>query len=188
MDVGSIAAISSGAVAVAAIVAGELRHRRSLGQARELADLDSVRGVLDEAAAALHEAEYALDDVRTTLMAYGLGFFEDEEREKPYRALRRDGKNLDRLLERMRIRLGRGHEAVAAFNAANVAVLEAFRVLKLVKLEGRPTRGDEAAERSVASFLVEQREKLDSERNGFDARRIEFIDAAQRAAGAKLPG
>jgi len=64
MGAGEISAIASGTVAIAAIGAGEIRHRSSLRHARELADDESVHGVLDEAAVALHQVEYALNEIR----------------------------------------------------------------------------------------------------------------------------
>jgi aspartate aminotransferase-like enzyme len=187
MDAGGVAAISSSAVAIVAIIANEVRHRRSLQHARELADLESVRGVMDDAAAALHDATYAIDGVRAGVLQHGLGLFEDEGREKPFRAVRRAGERLDQLLERLKIRLGREHEAVKAFETADAAALEIFRSAELIKLEDRPTPGDDTAAHHVADFLAEQRKRIDAEREEFGVSRDEFIDAAQRAAGADLP-
>jgi hypothetical protein len=187
MDAVAVAAISSGAVALATIGAGELRHSRSLREARRLSDLENVRTVLDEAAATLHETEYALDDAQAGLQQWGLGFFEDEQREKPYRALRRTGKALDRLLERLKIRFGHEHEVVKTFEAANEAALQIYRALGVIRREDPPAPGDRLAREEVRAFLKIQREKIAAARQEFDRKRMEFIEAAVRVAGAELP-
>jgi hypothetical protein len=183
MDAASIAAISSGMVGLAAIIAGELRHRRSLRHAQRLADVENARALLDDAATALHEVEYALDDARSNFVQHGQAMFEDEVLSKPYRALRRAGKNFDRLLERLKVRLGPGHDAVAAFEAANAAVLEIYRVLGLVRVEPKAIPGDELSQQAVSAFMNRQRARMAAERETFDAKRVEFIMAAYSAAG-----
>jgi hypothetical protein len=60
----TIAVIASSVVALAAIVVGWLDHGANRKQARELADLDNVRDVLDSAAELLHRTVYALDGIR----------------------------------------------------------------------------------------------------------------------------
>jgi hypothetical protein len=183
MDAATISTLASGTVAVAAISAGILQHRSSL----RFDEKESVRVVLDEAAVALHETEYALNNVRFTLTQYGRAFFETEERSKPYRDLDVAGKQLDRLLERLKIRLGRDHDAVESFSAAGEAALEIYRAIQLIKLEPEAMPGDENTERRIAEFVKEQRDRTIAEREKFDSKRGEFIDAAQQTAGADLP-
>jgi hypothetical protein len=186
VDAGSIAAISSGAVALAAIGAGELRNRRTLHHSRMIADLESVRDVLDEGAVALHDTEYALNEVRFGLTQHGLSFFDDEQRTKAYDDLGRAGKELDRLKERLRIRLGRGHEVVAAFEAADAAVLETYRTMWGVRREGTDASDEDRVQLRRERFIEERQERVRAQREVFDAKRDQFIDAAQRVAGADL--
>ena len=186
MDAGSIAAISSGTVALATIGAGLVTHRRTLRHARTIADLESVRGVMDEVAVALHNQEYALNEVRFGLTQHGLSFFDDEQRTKAYDDLGRAGKELDRLKERLRIRLGRGHEVVAAFEAADAAVLETYQTMLGVRREGTDASDEDRVQLRRERFIEEGRERIRAQREVFDAKRDQFIDAAQRVAGADL--
>ena len=187
VDTATIAVISSGTVAVLTIVAADLRDRRSLKHARTLTDLDSVRGVLDEAASSLHETGYALRDVRVGLADYGGAFFEDDDRVKYYEDLGSAGKELDHLLERLKIRFGPAHEVVTTFAAANVAVLESYRTLWGLRRESKPREGDERAQREWHDRVAEQRDRVTAQRELFEAKWEQFIDAAQAVAGADLP-
>ena len=66
-----------------AIVVGWRQQVRALEAERKLSDLSDVRTVLDDAALALHNAAYPLDDARSNLTQYGRGFFSDQERQQP---------------------------------------------------------------------------------------------------------
>lgn len=182
MNSASIAAISSAAVALATIGASLLRQRSTHRQARQLADLQSVRVILDEAAAALHEVEYVLNDLRSSLARLGYAFARSDHASDVDARLVNCGRTLDRLLERLRIRLGPEHAAVVAFAAADESVLEIHRALGPMRdLRERPQgwRGNRGAE--------EQRDRIAAERESFDAMRSEFIVTAQSAAGVHLP-
>jgi len=79
--------------------------------------------------------------------------FEDPERAKGYRDLDREGKEVDALTERLKVRFGRTHDVVVAFEAANEAALAAYRAAGLYKIE---PRGD-------SPVAVQQRAKLAKE-------------------------
>ncbi len=186
MDSASIAAVSSGSVALATIGAGLLRQRSTLRQARQLSDLQSMRAILDEAAAALHEVEYLLNDLRSFLAQFGRAFAEAEERERTYERLGRSGRELDRLLERLKIRLGLGHAAVIAFEAADQAVLEIHRTLGQIRSEPE-TYATPGRDREAEQRYDERRDRVVAEREAFDTMREDFIATAQAAAGVHLP-
>ncbi len=186
MDPASIAAISSGAVALATIAAGLLRQRSTLRHARQLSDLQSMRTILDEAAAALHEVEYVLNALRSFLARFGRAFAQAEERAETYARLAASGRELDRLLERLKIRLGPEHAAFAAFAAADQAVLEIHRTLGQISRE-RETHSTPGREREANEHYDERRDRVAAERETFDEMRAEFIVTAQRAAGVHLP-
>lgn len=183
MDSASIAAISSAAVALATIGASLLRQRSTLRQARQLADLQSVRVILDEAAAALHEVEYVLNDFRSSLARLGYAFAQADEGSDVDTRLINCGRTLDRLLERLKIRLGPNHAAVLAFAAADESVLEIHRALGPM----RAHRERPQSSRRDEGRLDEQRDRVAAERDRFDAMRSEFIITAQSAAGVHLP-
>jgi hypothetical protein len=84
-----------------------------------------VRDVLDQAVVTLHHVAYALDDVRSYFTAHGpTGFAHSEDGTRVYTALGEHGRELDALYERLSIRLGRDHPAVAQFKVADEAVLD----------------------------------------------------------------
>lgn len=186
MDSAGIAAISSAAVALATIGASLLRQRSTLRQARQLADLQSVRVILDEAAAALHEVEYVLNDLRSSLARLGYAFAQEGKGSDVDARLVNCGRTLDRLLERLKIRLGPNHAAVVAFAAADESVLEIHRALGPMRdcwQRPQSSRRDRDAE----GRLDQQRDRVAAERESFDAMRSEFIVTAQSAAGVHLP-
>ena len=189
MDVGTgIAIAAPNAVAALAIWVSWKSQGRELRHARQLTDLESVRTVLDDAAVALHRAAYALDEVRSNLTQYGPhGFFKTEDRAKPYADLIRIGRDLDVLLERLKIRFERGGEIVTAFETATEATLAVTRALNLVKLEEPAEADDQFAREQVHDFLREKQTEIEQRRKDFDAQRAKFIDAAQHTGGADLP-
>lgn len=186
MDSASIAAISSAAVALATIGASLLRQRSTLRQARQLADLQSMRVILDEAAGALHEVEYVLNDLRSSLARLGYAFAETDEGSELDTRLASCGRTLDRLLERLKIRLGPEHAAVLAFAAADESVLEVHRVLGPMRNGSEQPRSSRR-DRDAEGRLDEQRDRIAAERESFDAMRSNFIVTAQSAAGVHLP-
>jgi precorrin-6B methylase 2 len=186
VDSASIAAISSAAVALATIGASLLRQRSTLRQARQLADLQSVRVILDEAAAALHEVEYVLNDLRSSLARLGYAFARADDGSDVDARLVGCGRTLDRLLERLKIRLGPDHAAVVAFAAADESVLEIHRALGPMRA-GSERPQSSRRDRDAEGRLDEQRDRVAAERESFDAMRSEFIVTAQSAAGVHLP-
>jgi hypothetical protein len=185
MNAGTVAAISSGAVALATIGAGLVTHRGTLRHSRTLTDLESVRGVLDDAAVALHELEFAFDEVLNGLTSLGVTFFEDEQAIEVYDNLALSCKEAHRHRERLGIRLGRVHEAVVAFGAASEAAGAPYSILWRLRREGGPA-ANERSRRFFEKSFADGREQIDGQREIFDAKREQFIDAAQKLAGAKL--
>lgn len=179
------AVVAPSAVAIAAIVVGYKQHSIGLQHERRLTDLAHVREIFDVAAAHLHRVATALDGVRLGLTQWGFGFFKYERGEERFRALERAGDEFDVLRERLAVRLGGDHEAVATFTAANEAVLEIYRKLELLKLEPDPDPG--AAETQVREFFRETQAAITAQRKVFDDRRRRFMNAAHRTAGAQLP-
>jgi len=121
--------------------------------------------VLGEGAIALHRAACALDSVRSRLTAYGAGFFETEQRARPYEDLERLGQQMGTLTERFTVELGREHEAVAAFAGARVAVRDIVATLALLRDPDRHGVSD------IQKFADETIEQIEDQRAGFDARR-----------------
>lgn len=186
MTTETVAIVVSGAVAVAAIIATWHQHSRGLGHERKLADLASVRDLLDEAAVALHRVTYVLDDVRSSLTQYGgVRFFKTDDGTTTYEQLGEHGRELDALLERLSVRLGPEHEAVSAFKAADEAVLQVWRAAGLLRLEPE-SDGDEAASRQIERLNNEKRDAIEGDRGAFDAARERFVAAAHGAAGSRL--
>lgn len=102
-----------------------------------------------------------------------------------YKKLGAQGRELDALLERLAIRLGREHPAVAAFKDADDAVLAISRAAGLLRL-GPEADGHEAAARQIHRLNDEKRTEVERRRETFDSARERFLDAAQQAAGSHL--
>jgi hypothetical protein len=193
----AIAIAAPNAVAATAIIVGWLQHGKALETQRELADagfdnqrnladLDNVRIALDDAAVTLNRVAYALDSVRLNLTQFGAGFLEEAQGAATYDELKVAGQDLDVLTERLAVRFGRDHEIVVAFTAASEATLEVFRSVDRLKLA--PAKdGDERAQRYRFDLGNTARDEVTAHRATFDSCREEFMDAAQRAAGAQLP-
>jgi hypothetical protein len=182
----TIAIIVSGAVALAAIAATWHQHFRALGHERELADLDNVRDILDEAAVALHETAYLLDDVRSFLTQHGgVSFFKTEDGTATCKALGVRGRELDALLERLSVRLGVDHQVVAAFKAADAATLGIWRAAGLLRLEPEAD-GSTSAANQIRKLNNDKRHETEGCRQAFDAAREAFVSAAHTAAGSRL--
>jgi hypothetical protein len=186
MSTETAAVAVSGGVAITAVLAGWFQHRRAVRHDRQLADLENVRMILDEAAVALHRAAYSLDDIRAFLTQYGgVSFFKTDDGTTLYKKLGEHGETLDILLERLSIRLGRKHDVVAEFKDANSAVLEIWRACG--RLRNEPdTAGDPSASRQIRDMNAGHRANIDGYRELFDVARERFIDAAHEAAGSRL--
>ncbi|HKI86227.1 MAG TPA: hypothetical protein VKA53_05745 [Thermoanaerobaculia bacterium] len=186
MSTEAVAVVATSAVALATIGSQFLQQRRGHKHDRELSDLASVRGDMAEAAAVLHRMEYALDDALRSLRAWGVAFFEDEEREAPYKTLERVGREADVLRGRLRILFGPDHAVALAFDEANTAMLDAFRALWMVKMEPPAEQGT-LERRESAQWVRDQGVKVVAARERFGLAQEQFTAAAHSAAGAWLP-
>jgi hypothetical protein len=182
----TVAVISSSSVAALAIVANLFQYRGRVKHERELHDLDNVRNVLDDAAELLHRIAYVLDNVQLGLTQYGAGFFKDEKRVATYDKLEQVGREADGLRARLAVRLRVDHEVVKAFTEANEAVLAIYRALGMIRFESDPPP-DPTAEKQVREIIDAERDKITAGRKSFDKRRDDFMNAASRTAGARLP-
>jgi hypothetical protein len=112
-------------VAVVAIGSGVWHQRRGLAHERTMGDLADVRELLDAAAVALHEADHVYGD--WFLHAPASPTQEDERRLDAAR------KTIDRVIERLAVRLGPRHDVVANLRAANGAFLALERAVRDTK-------------------------------------------------------
>lgn len=187
MTTETVAVISSSSVAALAIVANLVQHRGRVKHERELHDLDNVRDVLDDGAELLHRIAYVLDDVRLGLIQYGAGFFKEEKRVATFNELKQLGREADALLARLAVRLGEDHEVVKAFEGADEVVLAIYRALDMIRFESDPAPDDPYAKQQVRKIIDAERDKITASRETFDTHRDDFMKAASRTAGARLP-
>jgi hypothetical protein len=184
MDTPTVSIVATSTVAVAAIISTYFQHRANMKHQRSLSDLDDLRGVLDDGAVALHQCAYSLDDLRSQMTQHRpVSFFHSEDGADLYRRIEGEGKALDALLERMSVRLGRGHEVAKAFSAADGAFLKIYRAAGLLRLED-PGDGSQSSRDQVRQFERKQAETIEISRERFDKAREWFIAASQRLAGA----
>ena len=176
-------------VAGAAIVFGWLQHRGRAEQDRRLVDLENVRTVLDEAAIALHQVAYVLDDVRSFGAHGGVSFRQTAEGDEAFTKLERLGKDLDMLVERLAIRLDEDVDIVRSFKIADVAVLSVYRALEALPLEPPGSPFDPPGSPVSAEqrrLNDEKRAKVDREIEVFEVARSKFMAAARKTAGARI--
>jgi hypothetical protein len=84
----------------------------------------------------------------------------------------------------MKVRMGPAHPVTQHLVAANEAALEIYRALGMILLE--ESAEGAAARHGRIESLNTQRQRVNTARNEFDQRRVQFTEAAARAAGAKL--
>jgi hypothetical protein len=171
-------------VAVITAVTTDRRQARQVAHERELADLDDLRGVLDKAATWLHRTSYVLDDF------YGkvhLSYVQSEDGQRMTARLRKCGRELDALYERLSVRLGREHPVTRTFKNADDAVLHTWRAILMLALEQTPD-GDPYAARQVREHERERRDDVERSRQTFKTAWERFVEAAEVAAGARLSG
>jgi hypothetical protein len=96
---------------------------------RALNDLEEARRVLDSAAIKLHETEYALNNCRVGLDEHGASFFNYKHLRAAHIALGDCVKELDALLERLRVRFPSRHLILITFRNADQAAREVHRHL-----------------------------------------------------------
>ena len=177
--------LAANVVALGAVGAGLWQNRETLMTQRRLADLDNVRGLLEEAAVALHRAAYVLDEVRTQVTQHTPGFFKSERGTEVFADLGERGKDQDALVERLRVRFGRSHAVATAFERADEAFLDIYRAAGSARIEP-DSDGSPAANDMIRDFHDKIRSRLKEQRDRFDEARNDFIDAAGEAVGADL--
>jgi len=133
--------------------------------------------VLGEAAIVLHRVACALDSVRSRLTEHGAGFFETEQRARPYEDLKQLGHEIEALADRLSVKLGREHEATAAFASARVAVQD------IVEALGRLSDPDRHGALGLQKLADETIEHVEDQRTRLDACRNRFMDAMGDAPG-----
>jgi 16S rRNA U516 pseudouridylate synthase RsuA-like enzyme len=141
--------------------------------------------VLDAAAVALHNTAYVLDQVRSDLTQEGPAAFDTERGTKTYADLTEKGKELDALTARLAVRLGREHEIVREFAAADGAVLKLYRAVGQLRLLTRADHGP-GAERQVEALAEKHEAQIGTNRERFDTAREGFMAAAHKVAGTRL--
>ncbi len=135
------------------------QQARMLEHERRQDDLREARGVLDDAARALHEADHRRRDI--------LGDITNPEKRE---ALRLAGLALDQLKERIAIRFGLRHEVTTTFAACANEMVQVFGATKFVELFG----------------LSDRNRRLVGAGERFEALWPAFIDAATAYAGVDL--
>lgn len=108
----------------------QLQHDRErqdaqLAHNRALADLADMRTLLDEAAVALHRADYARADVRQGITMYGVNI--EEHRPEAVPTLTQRERELDAMGVRLGIRLGVDDPVARAFRDADESLLNLCR-------------------------------------------------------------
>lgn len=144
------------------------RHQqRAFDRDRSMQDRVELRTLLDEAAVALHEAVYAGSQANSAVLQHGR--WVGERAPEVVAALRDAGKVLDRLRERMQIRLGGEEKVVQALAAADEHLLEFFRALTLLA---------DLGPNDTADLLKESRDRMTPAFEGFQQEGNRFIELA----------
>jgi hypothetical protein len=185
MDSSVVVPVVANGVAVCAIVFGWRQNRDNLANQRRLADLGHVRGLLDDAAIALHRGACVLDEVRSQVAQHTPKFFTSDKGTEVFTELGRCGEELDALLERLRIRFGSDHRVVTSLNSADAALLDIHRAAGLVRLKPDDD-GSPVAAHAIREFYDDTMSRLLAQRERYDRTRKDFIDAAYVVAGAQL--
>jgi hypothetical protein len=185
VSAGNLIAIIAAGVAMIAVVIGWVQANSGLKQNRELADLDAVRSVLDEAVVGLLDA--------STQIARIDALKETPERlQATWEAAEHATKRITAELERLKVRFGMGHPIVESFEGTVAACSEVTGA------------ADRMIERKKIGMNTDSAEKASAKRNELDARRTQslgviedesarfeserkrFIEAAHSLAGTKL--
>jgi hypothetical protein len=183
-----ISVVLTSLTAIAAIGANLWQQRQGFRHERGVVDRTAVRELLSRAAATLHQAEYAVDEAVAELVAYGASMFDDAhpERLAPYTKVEAVGVEFDKVLAEVRILLGPDHPATQSLEDADAAFLEAFRAMKMIRLEDPAIKGT-YAEREVAAMVAIERDRARTGRENFKTAQEKFVRRAHAAAGAALP-
>jgi hypothetical protein len=162
--------LSAPAVAVIALIVGKQQqaatlrqqakqHAATLQHERLRDDLREARGVLDDAARALHEADHRRRSI--------IGQLDNETKRE---SLRVAGLTLDEIEERIAIRFGRGHIVTISFGACAEAMLDVFGATQYPEL----------------FELADRAERLRKAGREFEALWPAFVDATTAYAGVDL--
>lgn len=135
------------------------------------------RMVFGDCAIALHWVACALDSLRIRLTAYGGGFFESEQRAKPYEDLDHLGQQMDALARQLSITLGDEHEALVAFGSARAAVGDVVETVGLLRDPSRPGAA------GISKLVEETIAHVEGQRERFDASRDQFMAATRDLRG-----
>jgi hypothetical protein len=165
-----VLALAAPGVAVIALIVGKqqqaatLRHQAkqhaaTLQNERLRDDLGEARGVLDDAARALHDADHK----RRAIIG-------DLDNDAKREALRVAGHRLDEIEQRIGIRFGRGHIVTISFGACAEAMLNVFGATQYPELFD----------------LADRTDRLRTAGREFEALWPAFIDAATAYAGVDL--
>ena len=175
-------------IALAAIIANVVQQREGFRHDRGMADRDAVRDALAEASAVMHRAEYAIDAVSAALLGFGSTMFDPDhpERAQPQSELEAVGRELDKALGRLRILLGPRSSVTLAAEDANTALLDGFRAVGLIRLEGPDGEGRRA--NRIADRNDELVDRVQQARENFKIAQEQFVERAHAAVGADLPG
>jgi hypothetical protein len=152
-------------VALAAIGVGAWRQKRGFSHEREVRDIDHVRGLLDDAAIALHGASYARDDVMRAGPAVAV------KTEGVAAKIAATGTTLDELAGRLAVRFGPNADATTKFREA----ADALRAIEIaIHIPGFVDEAD-------------QFQRFEAASGRFNDARAAFLAAAAKTAGVKLP-
>ncbi|QEC49436.1 hypothetical protein FSW04_18910 [Baekduia soli] len=148
------------------------RHAAGLAHARELADVDDLRDLLDEAAVALHVAKYAASAARQkhTQLGASVGL-------KAARLIRQAweaGRDLDAMAARLAVRLGPGDRLALTFAEANRWLLVFMRSIEMSGLDDELNRGWSRVQSLNEAF------------KGFDGYVRDFESVAAARVGARM--
>jgi len=163
--------VSAGTIVGLFIALGTLMGTYVLGirrfkHERGLADLDAVRRVLDDAAIELHNAEYTLAEIGLGLSEHADAYFDHEKPAMAFDDLEKIGKRLDMLAERLRIRFGRVHAIVVAFDDARSAALIVYRAVQRIKDESmNPPAPETTAATEFKEMFYRERSQVNKARH-----------------------
>lgn len=172
-----VVALAANSVAIVAVVYGYKQHRASLGQERRLADLATVRDLIDQIAAHLDIVATALNNVRLRLTTMGRGSSKSKEADdgpeglEQLRELGRVGDELDMLRERLAVRLGEGHLAVVKLTEMDEAALAIWKALDGIRFNVARDADPGHGQAWVRNDFDQQHAKIIEERTVFDAAR-----------------
>ncbi|HET7416975.1 MAG TPA: hypothetical protein VFJ61_05065 [Solirubrobacterales bacterium] len=185
VSAGNVVAVIAAGAAIIAVVVGWIQTSKTLRQNRELADLDAVRSVLDEAVVGLLDASTQITKVQKL-------------KERPdslmsvWAAADLAGKRISVDLERLKVRFGVAHPIVKSFEEAVVACSSVTSAVdrmiehKGVGMDLRSNEERATQDAELAAWREEGAGIIERESEHFETERRRFLEAAHALAGAKL--